>query len=362
VLALDHAVTDAGGKATLRGTRDTPALVLIAEGDRCVARIVKDVTLAADHTTRRIEVETAAVLRGTVQPAALLQRFGPTEAEIARATEEDRVSWPKPDRFAGKYGEVRLRRPGAGHATFHGDIAADGAFLLGALPAGRYEVWLQMRISHGQNFSGTDLGPLATVELRGGEVQKLDLDASAWLPGRAAGRFFVDGAPWQGTAGFARWEGGGLSLVTAEADASGRATSPWLVPGTYLPFVDLGGRRFVFGTVPFVLAAGADAAITADLRRRRVTVTLLDADGKPVGNRLLFPEPIDHPKFAGAWGGGARTDSSGVATWDPAPPGRLRVRAIAPQQELRALARDQPDLVLGEVAAEASQVTVRLPR
>jgi hypothetical protein len=307
-----------------------------------------------------------------VRPVALLQRFGPSEAYIARTAEEERVSGPLPDRFAGSYGAVKLQRPGTRLTTHYGYLAADGAFRFGALPAGRYELWLGMLIPGFYGVGDTDLGLLATVDLRGGDVQQLDLDASAWLPGRATGRFLVDGVPWRGTAGFARRIGDVVWPVMAEADASGRVTSPWLLPGTYLPFVDVGDDparpappwpdydregRFVFGTVPVVVVSDTDTAVTADLRRRRVTVTLLDADGDPAADYTLVPEPVDHP-----WAShdGARTDSSGIATWDPAPPGRLRLRAIAPKQDARNAG--QPEVVLGEVAADASTLTVRLPR
>ena len=50
----------------------------------------------------------------------------------------------------------------------------------------------------------------------------------------------------------------------------------------------------------------------------------------------------------------------GVVTFDPAPPGRLRVRAFAPGQDVYKADVDPPRLVLGELAADADRIELRL--
>lgn len=358
VLMLDHATSEQRGLATLRAARGTPALVVIAGGERCVARMVKDVTLTQPQNRMRIEVETAASLSGTVVPVELLRRFGPTEADLARAAEREQVSWPGPEQFAGNYGRVKLRRQGNDRAVAAADLAPDGSFRLGSVPSGCFEAWLNLTV----NQRDTDLGPLALVDLHCGEAKTLALDAGAFLPARVKGHFFVDGVAWHGQAGFARIGSGEWAM--ADADATGTAHSRWLLPGTWLPFaaVELNHRnRFVLGTVPLVLAPGADVEITVALARRRLTVQLLDAAGRPAAGRRLSLAPLEYP-LAWAWAYGERADANGVVTFDPAPPGLARLRAFAPEQDPNQVHEVPAALELGEVGGAETSVKAQLPR
>ena len=353
LVVLDHATSDAHGMATVRGARGTPGLLIRASGDRCLPAMQKGVTLASSPQSVRIAVETAALLHGQLRPLELLRRFGPTLEQIAFAAKEEQVTLPQPDRFAGDYGAVVLQPVGATRPRLETDLGADGTWRIGGVPAGRYEV----------RYSKTSNAVLATVELRAGEEKQLDLDAANLLPGRATGRLFVDGAPWQGKVNFVRLGDDG-GTWTAISDATGAATSPWLLPGTYLPSVQFeqgNHTRHIFGTVPFTLSPGGEVRFTADLHRRSVTVTLLDADGKPVADHILIPELLDHPDYSWTWRYGTRTDARGIALFDPIPPGRVQIRAFSAEQDPKE--RDAaPALVLGEVGAGANEATVRLPR
>jgi hypothetical protein len=353
VLVLDHATSDVHGMATVHGARNTPGLLLRASGDCCLPTMQKAVTLSSPRQSVRIAVETAALLHGQLRPLELLRRFGPSPEKIALAAKEEQVTLPQPDRFAGDYGTVILQPVGATRPRLETDIGTEGAWRIGGVPVGRYEV----------RYSKTNNAVLATVELHAGEEKQLDLDATHLMPGRATGSFFVDGVPWQGKV---RFEGLGDNgnTETAISDANGAATSPWLLPGTYLPSVQFkqgNHTHHIFDTVPFTLAPGGEVHFTADLHRRSVTVTLLDADGKPVADHMLFPELLDHPEYSWTWRYGTRTDARGVAVFDPIPPGRVQIRAFSAEQDPQE--RDaEPALVLGEVGALSSETTLRLPR
>jgi hypothetical protein len=278
---------------------------------------------------------------------------GPSALEFAQAAEEEKMAWPDRDRFHGRYGQVRLQASGAERTTAVADIAADGAFRMTGIPAGNYEVWAQ---------ASWLIGPLATVSLRGGESATVALDLTAHLPGTVAARFLVDGVLWHGEAGLAPFESGGTDAF-GQTDADGILKATRVLPDRYLPFVGYyrDGRAFrMFADVPFTLVAGADVGITADIHRRRVAVTLLDADGKPVADRRLAPEPVDLLQFAWAWRDGARTDQHGVAVFDPAPRGPLRVCAFAPVPPDSSA--EPAEVVLGGIGADVDAATLRLPR
>ena len=360
ILMLDVVTTDDAGRAVLHAVPDTPALVVVAEGARYLPSLTKRVSLPAAGGSLRIQVDAAATLAGTVRPLALLQKFGPSTEELAKAAEDAKVSLPNEKRFAGRYGELQLRPAGSNRPQARTKLAADGSFRLTSLPPGRCEVWLQFRV----DSSMASIGPLASVELRGGDEASLDLDASAFLPGRVHARFFVDGAPWTGEAGLARRSADSLDVnLHIQCDDRGNALSPLLLPGTYVPFVGKksGWRTlFAFADEEITVAPGAEVEATVALHPRRLAIKLLDADGKPAANRTLVTEPLDHPEWKSLYRFGEQTDAHGVAVIEHAPLGRLRVRTFAADQDPARF--DLPSLVLGEVDAGNSAATVRLPR
>jgi hypothetical protein len=343
---------------------DTPALLLFVEGGRCAAKIVHDVRLPAGGARLRVEVEPAAEVRGIVRPAAFVQRYGPAPEVLASAANSFEL--PDPQRFADHYPEVQLRRVGsAPRESYRARTDADGAFAIRGLRAGRYEAWIHANVPYGTGVRGAIYGPLATIDVDPAAAQpyELALDVGRFVPGRARAGVFVDGSPWTGRAGVALCGEGGVCNVDGRRDADGTFVSPWLEPGRYVAYawVPLGdGFRSIYGTEPFVVAPDGEVQVTASLQRRAIELTVLDAQDRPQSLRVVL-QPLDHPEFAWPWRDGERTGADGRVRFDPAPPGRLRVCAFAPDQDPNA--RDaQPALVLGELGAGERTATLRVPQ
>ncbi|MGE3174358.1 MAG: sigma-70 family RNA polymerase sigma factor [Planctomycetota bacterium] len=364
VIALDRADSDADGVAVLRAAPDLTALLVIAEGERCIAALRRPVSLPPDGAELVLEIDAAATLRGTLRPLGFVERFGPSPEALAAAG--DPIELPaEDDRTADDYPIVELRAADRDARPLRTHVDRTGVFALGAIPPGRYRVFVAPRVAQGpRSFWHPDFGPLAELELMAGDARRLDLDVGHLLPARVTGRFFVDGEPWPDHAGVARITEDGVHRVRATVDADGVARSPWLVPGRYVPFVE--GRadadRPLFGTTALVLAPGGEFAGTFDLQRRVVTVTVTVAtrEDEPAAARRVVLVPLDHPEFAWTWRYGALTGADGAVTFDPAPPGRLQVRAYAAAQD-PTLDDTVPALLLGELGAREDRLRCRWP-
>lgn len=354
-LVMARATSDANGKATLHAPPDLPGLVLFAEGPRCVATLRRDVELPRSGASTSITVVPAAQVHGVLGPRAFVQRCGPPPAVLAAAEANARTQWPAPGAFAEDRPRVELRAVDT-PTRFGTHVAADGSFVFGGMPAGRYEVWVQaaVRDDDGRRAWAADLGPLTTLDLRAGATTgSLQLDASQFVPARATLQFFVDGAPWQGAVGLVV-PGEGIRVLL-KTSMAGTVVSPWLRPGPYVPFVcgvDANGdRQVIVGSDRFVVEPGRDLQTTCTLQRRRVEIALRDAQGHPLRDRWLRVEPLDAPEVAHLRP--QRTDAEGRIVLDPAPPGRLRVRAFA--ADWRQGSEDPPAHDLGEVEALATR-------
>ncbi len=239
-------------------------------------------------------------------------------------------------------------------------VAADGRFAIGGVPPGTYDVVVIAYVSSTEGRHTLECGPLRTIELPAAANAPLQLDLAAHVPAHATLRVFVDGQPWSGTVGLARIVDYGLAAVPFAAVA-GVGHSPALPPGTYVPFAsvrdDRGDTHRILGAERFVLAPGANVELTASLTHRVVRVRVDDANGQPVPNLRLALQAIDCPECTSLADLHVRTDARGEHVFDPAPPGRLRVRAFL-LPELPAGDQDlerQP--VLGEIAADATSAT-----
>jgi len=362
VIVLARGCSDHEGRVSLRAPADVPGLVLIAGGPRCIGSEHHDVVLPRGGARTTIHVTSAAVVRGAVTPSVFVERFGPKPERLADAAASARTQWIDPNELADDYPSVVLRSAGgAAEKRLEAHVAADGTFTLGGVPAGRYTAHLELVVGN----AWTELGPFATVDVDPARATPpVTIDVATLLPVRGTVRFFVDGVPATGEAGLARLVEGNAHRVRFPLGADGTATTPWLVPGTYAPFVETSGQALVFGTERLLVSAGGSIDATFSLQRRAVTVTILEANGEPARDVVLRTEAIDPLELLGGrwcyWLRG-RTDGEGHIALDPVPPGRLRLRAFARDQDLRS--NDvEPALLLGEVAADASAATFRLPR
>ncbi|MEZ6036027.1 MAG: sigma-70 family RNA polymerase sigma factor [Planctomycetota bacterium] len=365
VRILDHARSDADGNVRLRVTTATPHLLLVAQARHCRDEWLHDVTPPPAGQPLTVQVSRAARLHGTLGPTSFVTRFGPSPEQLAEAAEEERFQLHDPERFVDDRPSIVLRTIGDDETRYETHVDEQGRFAIDAIAAGDYEVWCHADLSLGPRHGAQHaFGPLTTVHLQRDSDVELPLDVRDLLPGRASARFFVDGQPWRGTAGFAQVVDGSTVGVVAAADADGVFRSPWMLPGRYLPFVELDRgdslMKRIYGTAPFDVATDGDVSVTADLHHRVVVVTLLEADGSPAIGRRVVPVSVGYPELAFDWRWGARTDEHGRATFDPAPPGLLRI-ALA-----EVLLGDDKDTVtpgatLAELLPTQHEVTVRLP-
>jgi hypothetical protein len=367
VIVLARGTSDERGRVRFRTPAGLRNLVLVTGGTRCVASEHHGIELpsAGAHTT--IRVTPGAVVHGTITPRAFVERFGPSPEELAEVSAKARVEWIDPDDLTDGYPRVVLE-PIDGASRDHGaHMAADGSFTIGSVPAGRYAV----RVSTG---TGEWLGPLATAAVDPVmETPPLSLDVAAFLPARGTVQVFVDGSHAAGELDLQRLTDQGVRTIRCKTDATGRATTPWLVPGTYTPLLypadgiqasntDRARRRerAILAMEPLVVRAGVPFTATLSLQRRDVTVTLLDGDGRPAPERVVHGESLDHAAtFPGNVLRG-RTDAAGRLVLS-APPGRLRFRAFDRDQDPRVL-HAGPALPLGDLAADANAVTFRIAR
>lgn len=353
LIELDHARSDAHGVAHLRAPARTPALVLVAEGRACKAKLVQGVVLPREGAELELEIERAAIVRGVLGPAELVRRFGPCAEEL----EFDTWEHEDPLRFADEYPRVELRVAGERGDLGGTHVSADGSFEILAVPAGSYELWVSvmLRTSPGSR-SEVDLGPLQTllVEPEPAGDAEVVLDLSRWLPGRIRCSFTVNGTPWSGRAGLLHLgdeERYGFSELEVRRDEP--AESLWLLPGRYAPYVELPfglTTRRLFGSEVFTLGPGETIDVSASLQRRRIELRAVDGGGalRP-HTRLRVSDPrrraIESWLFRGA------TDEQGTLILDPAPPGALEVLWERGASDFA---------VVGAVDAETNRATVRI--
>ncbi|MCA8948500.1 MAG: hypothetical protein KDE27_03305, partial [Planctomycetes bacterium] len=357
--------TDERGDVTLRAPAGH-ALVLGVRSPHAVSRVVALDAWPAAGESLRVEVDAGAVVRGQVRPLAFVERFGPRPEQLAaaRADFANGIDVDPSTRFADDWPSVVLRRAGAEAPIVAAHVDCDGRFELAGVPAGSYEVWLEAVVRSSRRGGSTrDLGPVASITVDAAEAPaELALDAGPFVPARVRGTFFVDGEPWRGVAGFARLTARGNAPVVAERDPGGAYESQWLLPGRYLPFAHFevrpGVDRYAYDLAPIDVGPGEEVEVRAVVTRRRLELVLRDAAGAPVADVRIRPEPIDRPEFAFEWRFGERTDAAGRIVLDPAPPGRLRLRAFALGEDPRKAA---PSIDLGEIGADRREVELRWP-
>jgi RNA polymerase sigma-70 factor, ECF subfamily len=360
VLELARGITDVDGTARLVVPPDLPALVLFAEGPRCQVALRKDIVIARDGTELAIAVAVAGVVRGTVTPLAVVERFGPSPEALAELAARARNEHIDANELANQYPELHLTAVGATERIARTRLLADGSFELRSVPSGRYEAWLAVDVRLGRTHHGQRLGPLATFDVAiGAAPEPLLLEAARWLPGQIDLRVLLDGAPHHGNV---RLHSDGAQLQL-RSDASGRLRTDWLPPGTYHVCLDLAENwphQLTFDPQPIVVTAGSVVEVVATCVRREVTIELRAAAGATLpANCWLMLRALDHPVPHLDWTG-AKVDDRGVARFRAAPPGRLRVELMTREQFAD---RDRDAAVpIGELAPGATSLHCALPR
>jgi RNA polymerase sigma-70 factor (ECF subfamily) len=359
VLVLARGTTAADGMVALSVPPDLPGLVLIAEGPRCDGAIRHDIRVEQAGSTLTIPVARAAELRGTVVPIDIVTRFGPRAEALADLAARSRIEHVDEEELADDYPTVVLCRVDAEQAELETVVRADGAFALGGVPPGRYQAWLDVSVRNDGGSYGRRLGPLATfVVAVEPPPEPLQLDAGRWLPGRLDLRVLVDGEPFVGLVSVRSEQ----QHLRYRADRDGRVRSDWLPPDTYVIGIESEGA-FDHRSIdprPVVLGTGAQFEVVASIDRRPVAITLQRSEsGAPVADAWLLLRSLDHPLLHGDLLV-ARTDAEGVARFRTAPPGRLAVALLTPQQiDARELDAAMP---LGELGADQATLRCTVPR
>lgn len=336
-VSLQTLTTDADGRAVFRAPigEDRLGLRLIGPLVRWTRRSVD--VVPAEGADWELTLPALAKVSGKVGPELFLQRTGPSEADrlahsMVRSEDSDITMNCVTISLAGKDGS----RGG------EGVVMPDGSFVIEATLPGDYDVRL----------NGRNIGEVTVAEvrqLRADEERQLAIDASKFVPARLDATVLVDGKPW------VRGDFRLLAIGAKHADdidlGLGGQGSALMPPATYVSFVewqDHGRDYTLFSTQRCVLPVGADVSQTFSFEHRVLRVKVLEPDGKPAGNRMLFATVVDYPEAQRHIKDWFRTDDDGVFVWDPAPPGRAEMR----------LSRDG-GAVVGVVASDAKPTTER---
>ncbi|MCK6445589.1 MAG: carboxypeptidase-like regulatory domain-containing protein [Planctomycetes bacterium] len=221
---------------------------------------------------------------------------------------------------------VGSRSNGAAART---EVGVDGTFTSGSLPPGEYELCLslehRLKREHGSSGWQLRLSPaLATATVVDGKTTELVVDGSALDAGEVHGTVVLNGAP----SGACR-----VRLIREDTrfghfvpDAQGRFVATHLPPGTWSAEIVVGDYKTSEGDVigsaaTFELAPGAIVTRDFAFERRRATLRVLDADGRPLADTAV--EVFD---LASHDATERRTDSHGALELDPAPTGGFRLQ------------------------------------
>jgi Carboxypeptidase regulatory-like domain len=212
-------------------------------------------------------------------------------------------------------------------------LQGDGTFVMGGLLPGRYQLRLDyavpFRSEHGGQTGSAALDlPAIDVVVQADEATKLDIDATALVPASVRGRVLLDGAPPSAArivlrsrrAQYGQFVPGGDGTFTAEG----------LLPGQY--DIDLVVGDFVAAEgdtiaheASFELAAGQQLARDFVFVRRRIVITLLQADGSTPAAHVACMLHGDGVRLRDQ-----TTDAQGRIVVDPAPvvPFRVQPRSV----------------------------------
>lgn len=342
-VALHTQVTDKEGRVVLRAPVSEARLGLQLSGPRVVWTTQKMAQVPVDGLDWDITLPALATVRGTVGPASLLERIGPSAQERLWA------SMVRPEDSDLNYACAVVMLQGKG-SKFGGraPLLPDGTFAIETAYPGDYELMLV------DDCVGTV--PLTSVPaLTAGEVREVEADGSQHVPARMRGVVVLDGAPW------ARGELGMLQMSANKQPTriglGGRGDfDAVLRPMKYLPYLnweDDDGDHYLFSRERVELAQGADAQLRLGFEHRVLRVEVLRADDTPADDEIVFAHAVDYPETHRWLRDRFRTNELGVYIYDPAPPGRIELRVP-----------NENGTVIAIVATDANKVTtvrVQLP-
>lgn len=212
-----------------------------------------------------------------------------------------------------------------------GVLQVDGGFTLRGLAPGAYQLRLSYAVrfthEHGSSGGSTDLDvTVPEVTVLAGRDTAVEIDATALAPATLRGRLLLDGAVPAAARAFVRAERGAqFGQFVPAADGVFEATG--LLPGTYRAWLvvgdfQAGGGDCIAADDTFLLAAGEQLTRDFAFTRRRLVVTILQADAKtPAAGMQVMANGQDFFTRLVA-------DDHGVLVIDPVPLGRINLQVV----------------------------------
>jgi hypothetical protein len=207
-------------------------------------------------------------------------------------------------------------------------VGADGAFAIPGLLPGLYRLTFSYQVKYRTESSGSGGSaalnlPNTEVLVEGGRAAVVEIDATALVPGTVRGRAVLDGVPQSDARIFLQ---GAARFGQFVPDDAGVFIAAGLLPGTYrLGLVvgdfKVGGGDTLLQDDTFELAAGQRLERDFVFVRRRLVITLLQADGQTpaAGVRCSVHGPdLEFRTLT--------SDRDGKLVLDPAPAGPIQLQ------------------------------------
>ncbi|MCI0585269.1 MAG: hypothetical protein L0323_00350 [Planctomycetes bacterium] len=206
------------------------------------------------------------------------------------------------------------------------EVAADGSFRVGPVPAGRVRVSArlgQALLPEGFNSRwGTEGATLelGRVEVREGPDTEAEFDLRERFPGFLLVTATVDGQP---APGLVVELAGHLGETGGQLGADGTARLGPLFAGEWIPWVRPIEGGWIASSAPVEVPPAGEASVRIDVKLVEGSLLVLDAEsGKPLANRyvdMLFTRELGRGR-AVRWPNRAKTDGKGIVTFR-LPPG-----------------------------------------